>query len=274
MTELEAAIASSEHTTALLRAMQPSPPVVVPPAGELWTRYNSAYFGVHTYPIVGVDAASRPGVPPVHGEPFTSSFVNIVTWGTVDEHHGLIVNNGEAWGALLFYGDHNNPSIAYPEEVLQCDWINLDTNTNRDMSKFTSGPVGGIMCPQNLPVSGNYRLRQWGWVWNAPKDKGGVRDHQFYWQCDYLFGSSIPNFAWTGPGDNIRPGIKYSEAWWDSVNKWEPTTATSPDDPWKGGVPTIPNVTYLGWRAFGKDAGTLWRNDYGAYKVAQSGWTA
>jgi hypothetical protein len=138
------------------------------------------------------------------------------------------------------------------------------------MTGFTVGPTGGIMCPQVLPVSGNYRIRQWGWTWTNFKANGGVRANQFYWQCDYLFGTQIANPGWVGPGSQARPGIHYMEVWWDSAGGWLATDGSAPTAPWINGSPAIPDITYLGYGAFGQWAGTLWRHMYPTYKVSLS----
>lgn len=256
-------------------SLSPTPPNPAPNSG-LWTEHNSAYLGTKSGTTVTVDSNGNPTNPPLAGSSFNATLLDpthgLMQWGDSVEHHAVLSNNGEQWGAVEFYGSATNSAIAYPEEITRCDWANLDTGVVRDMTFFTTGPVGGIMCPQILPTSGNFRIRQWGWIWNNLQSKGGVRDHRFYWQCDYQFGSTIVNNAWQGAAPNnatSRQGIHYMEAWWDPTNGWEATNGQAPGAPYdSANNPVVPAVTYAGWNAFGRLAGTLWRYDRPTYKVA------
>jgi hypothetical protein len=270
----QAQIDALKQTVSVLTSQVSALTADVPPVGELYSSYNSAFLGTRTYYPVGVDGSGVPGNPPVAANPFLSQAVDathgVVIWGTSTEHHALLADargGGEVWGALQHYGSSADPTIAYPEEVVKCDWTNLGTGVVRDMAGFTVGPVGGIMCPQVLPASGTWRIRQWGYAWSAPPPVGS-RQQAFYWQADYTFGQVIRNAAWVGDANNNRLAIRYSEAWWDAVNGWAPDTGTAPSLPWINGQPAIVNVTYAGWGAFGKGAGTLWAHQYPDYKVA------
>lgn len=250
----------------------PTPAPVPQPAGELWTAFQSAFLGTKKYQPVAVDASGKPLTPIVPGSGYSSTYVDathgLVTWGTAIEHHAIVAGpGGELWALVEGYGSTTDASILYPEEVVKCDWTNLDTGLVRDMSSFTAGPVGGIMCPLQLPASGRYRLRQWGWVWNS---RQGARVRPFYWQCDYEFGLQIANPAWTQDAQTTRLAIKYAEAWWDRDAGWLPDLLIgTPPTPWNGDQPVeIPPLIYAGYRAFGKGAGTLWRNDFPAYRVS------
>lgn len=255
---------------ALINALTPDGPgPVPPPTGELWTSYNSAYMGNCTYYPVGVDASGNPGNPPESGGVFLSQYVGadkgMMIWGTGTEHFSVMTDargGGEKWSAVIGYGATADPSILYPEEIVRCDWKNLDTGAIRDMGGFTVGPVGGIMCPLILPASGRYKIRQWGWIHNSPT---GGRVRTFYWEATYEFGLTLKNPAWTKDALTTRKAVKMEEAWWDEAG-W--VRGHAPTLPWIDGKPVDVTVTYDGWQAFAKDAGTMWKYMYSDYRVA------
>lgn len=239
--------------------------VPVPPTADsgLWTRHNSAYMGKKVYRPVIVNAQGQPGNPPVESGPFYGEAIALpegrVIWGEAVEHHKVISGLGSDWGGLLGFGSTKidaGETLTAVVEPVSVDWINLDTNTNTNLTAVTAqGKFGHVMCPQVLPASGNYRIRVWFWAWPSMTS---ARQFPGYWQCDYHFGRTVTNLAWKGAGPQARRGIVYEEAWWDPGQGWV-AGGTSPALPWVNEVPVVVNVTYDGSAAFGEDAGTLWQ---------------
>jgi hypothetical protein len=222
--------------------VDPNPPVL---AGDLATDYEPSGTGSATFRYDSGATGTYSWTP------------GRIRWGDSVEHHRVRTCSGEDWYWLDGYSPApwlSGEAPIWPVETLRAEWINVDAGTTEDISRLCKTlPIeanGQPYLPNDLPRSGHFRVRVWGWLWAS-----GKRDRRWYWQADLTFGLVIVNPCWQGTQANRR-AFEMREIWWDDNGF---VRGTLPVLPWSGNTPVDPGPPTYTWTAtYGKDAGPLW----------------
>ena len=182
-------------------------------------------------------------------------------WGDSVEHQRVRNCGGEDWYWLDGYSpvtrweaSPGNHLPHWPVETVRAEWINVDAGTTEDISRLckTSAiePNGQPFYPNDIPRSGHFRIRVWGWVW-----ADGARHRKWYWQADLRFGLQVTNPCWQG-SQQTRRAFETREAWVDDSGS---VRGRLPRSPWNGDTPVDPGeatYTFVATNAY--EAGPLW----------------